>query len=69
MKTFAAINNQIVVNCIVADSLENAEQVTGLECVEYDINSTQVEIGCTYIDETFTNPNASEPTPPVPLPE
>jgi hypothetical protein len=36
MPNYAVINNEIVENVIVADTLEIAEQVTGKECVECD---------------------------------
>ena len=62
MATFAVINNGIVENCIVADSLDIAQEVTGLTCVEYT-NENAPSIGYLYGNETFTNPN-----PPVELP-
>lgn len=62
MATFAVINNGVVENCIVADSLAIAEEVTGLTCIEYT-PSTEVSVGYLYNNETFTNPN-----PPVELP-
>ena len=36
MPNYAVINNEIVENVIVADTLEIAEQVTGKECIECD---------------------------------
>lgn len=36
MSNFAVIENGIVVNIIVADSLEIAESLTGLLCFQYD---------------------------------
>lgn len=35
-KNYAVIENDIVVNVIVADSLKIAKEVTGKECVECD---------------------------------
>lgn len=35
MANYAVINNGTVVNTIVADSQEIAEQLTGLSCIEY----------------------------------
>lgn len=57
MPLFAVINEGIVENCVVADSLEVAEELTGKVCVEYTLESP-VGIGFTYADGVFTNPNA-----------
>jgi hypothetical protein len=54
--TFAVINNGIVENCIVADSLDIAQEVTGLTCVEYT-NENAISIGYLYDNGIFTNPN------------
>ena len=56
MATFAVINNGIVENCIVADSLAIAQEVTGLTCIEYT-NENPVSIGYLYDNGIFTNPN------------
>ena len=56
MATFAVINNGIVENCIVADSLDIAQEVTGLTCVEYT-NENAPSIGYLYDNGIFTNPN------------
>lgn len=56
MATFAVINNGVVENCIVADSLAIAEEVTGLTCVEYT-QDTEVSVGYLYDNGIFTNPN------------
>lgn len=56
MATFAIINNGIVENCIVADSLDIAQEVTGLTCVEYT-NENAPSIGYLYDNGIFTNPN------------
>ena len=60
MATFAVINDGIVENCIVADSLLIAEEVAGKTCVEYS-SETTVSIGFTYADGVFTDPNATTP--------
>ena len=57
MATFAVINNGIVENCIVADSLDIAQEVTGLTCVEYT-NENAPSIGYLYDNGIFTNPNS-----------
>lgn len=61
MSTFAVINDGVVENCIVADSLEIAEEVSGKTCVEYTLENPAA-IGFTYADGVFTDPNASAPT-------
>ena len=48
-KTFALINNSFVINLIVAESLEIAEEVTGFNCVEYYVP----KIGDRYINNEF----------------
>lgn len=55
---FAAINNGIVVNILIADSKETAEQITGLTCIP----SNTAGIGWSYDDETgeFTAPALEE---------
>lgn len=65
MATFAVINNGIVDNCIVADSLTIAQEVTGLTCIEYT-PSTEVSVGYLYDNGIFTNPNP--PVIPTPTP-
>lgn len=51
MKTFAIIKDGLVTNCIVASSLEAANNVvkSGEQCVEYIIPS----IGDLYINDAF----------------
>jgi hypothetical protein len=48
-KTFAVIKNNLVVNLIVAESLEIAEEVTGSTCIEY----YAPKIGNMYSDGQF----------------
>jgi hypothetical protein len=55
--TFAVINEGVVENCIVADSLTIAEEVSGKTCVEYTLENP-ASIGFTYADGVFTDPNA-----------
>ena len=52
MATFAVINEGVVENCIVADSLAIAEEVSGKTCIEYFM----VETGWTYTDGQFAHP-------------
>lgn len=55
MKTFAIIEDQVVVNVIVAESLEIANEVTGDDCVEYT-ESNLAHIGLSYDGESFEQP-------------
>lgn len=50
MANFAVIENNLVINIIVADDVEIAEQITGKTCIEYT-NEITACIGYTY-DET-----------------
>ncbi len=54
MATFASIKDGVVDNCIVAESLAIAEEITGLTCIEYTIPS----VGSTYVDGKFIAPVA-----------
>jgi len=51
MGTFAAIENNIVLNRIVAESKAIAEEITGATCVEY--TTELVEVGGTYLNGKF----------------
>ena len=51
MPNFAIIENDIVLNTVVADSKAIAEEVTGKTCVEFTIEPA--EPGGTYIDGIF----------------
>lgn len=68
MATFAVINEGVVENCIVADSLAIAEEVSGKTCVEYTVE-TPASIGFTYADGVFTDPNAPAPAEETPAEE
>ena len=52
MANFAVIKNGIIENCIVADSLAIAEEVTEATCIEY----TLPQVGGTYVDGKFIAP-------------
>jgi hypothetical protein len=58
---FAVIENNVVVNTIVAESKSVAEEFTGLTCVALS-DSLRASIGWVYNGRTFTDPN-----PPTPL--
>ena len=57
MKKYAVLNdNSEVVNIIIAASLDVAESVTSSSCVLI-ADGVSVDIGHTYSEGTFTNPN------------
>ena len=68
MTTFAVVKDGLVENCIIADSLEIAQEVTGLTCVEYT-EENPAGIGFTYADGIFTDPNAQIPSEETPTEE
>ena len=68
MTTFAVVKDGLVENCIIADSLEIAQEVTGLTCVEYT-EENPAGIGFTYADGIFTDPNAPIPSEETPTEE
>lgn len=55
MAEYAVIQNNLVVNVIVADSKEIAESVTDLECVDI-AEEIGVGIGWSFTDNVFTKP-------------
>jgi len=55
----AVIENNVVINIIVADSVEIAETITNGLCVEYTDNNP-ASIGWTYADGVFTAPVVEE---------
>ena len=56
MSNYLVIENNIVINVIVANSKEIAESVTGLTCVEVPFEPGQPGIGWTYDGAEFTAP-------------
>jgi hypothetical protein len=56
MANYAVLENNIVTNVVVADSVEDAVQATGLTCVEYTEESP-AGIGWTYDGTSFTDPS------------
>jgi hypothetical protein len=60
---FAVIENGIVVNVILCDSQEIAEQVTGKTCVEYT-DANPAVIGLSYDGETFEQHVIPDPEAP-----
>jgi hypothetical protein len=51
MGNFAVIDGEDVLNIILAESKEIAEQITGKQCLEF--TTEQAEPGGTYVNETF----------------
>jgi hypothetical protein len=60
MFNYAVIENDIVVNVIVADSKETAEQVTGKTCVHYT-NENPAILGLGYLNGVFEQYPIIEP--------
>ena len=65
MATFAIINEGVVENLIVADSLVIAEELSKKMCVEYTLED-KLSIGFTYADGIFIDPNAPAPAEETP---
>jgi hypothetical protein len=63
---FAVIENNMVINTIIADSKKIAEAVSGYDCVE--IKPTEIaHIGLGYVDGVFEQPiQPEEPLEDVP---
>lgn len=61
-KTFAQIENGIVINVLIAETLEDAQLVTNNSCIEYTLDN-QAAIGWSYNAEsnTFTAPVIEPP--------
>jgi hypothetical protein len=64
MANFAVIENNTVVNVIVADTLEIAELVTQKQCVEYT-DKNRAGIGWTYENGKFIAPIIEEEIEPT----
>lgn len=56
MKTYAVIENNLVANIIVADSLELAEKVTSSVCVYITEATGNAHVGLKYENGTFEQP-------------
>jgi hypothetical protein len=63
MASYAVIENNKVTNVIVADSLEIAETVTGLTCI--DITDKTAGINWDYVGGQFIAPPKVEPEDPT----
>ena len=60
MAHFAVIEEGKVINTIVADSVEIADQVTGKVCIEYNFEVGGPQIGWTYNGTEFVQPTFTE---------
>lgn len=61
MSLYAVLNNNLVINVIVAESQEIAQEATNMTCVEIPEDVT-AGMGFTYIDGEFIAPPVEEPT-------
>jgi len=63
MATYLVIDSGVVVNAVVAESLEDAETATGKTCIEHT-DANPAGIGWAYDGSKFTAPvsPAAEPT-------
>lgn len=59
MRKFAVLNDNLVSNIIIANSLSVAEQITASTCIEI-LGDTAVDIGYKYLDDQFVNPTELE---------
>lgn len=66
MANYAVIKDGIVTNVIVAESQEIAESVTGLTCIEYQLEPGAPGIGWSYNGTDFTAPVIEEPAEETP---
>ncbi len=57
MATYSVLDNNVVINIVVADSKEDAEQATGKECIEFTTDKLGV-IGAVWNGETFIVPRS-----------
>ncbi len=56
MPSYAVLHGNTVVNLIVADSKEIAEEFSGSTCIEYANTPPYPEIGYIYDGENFNKP-------------
>ena len=59
MAKFAVLDNNIVINIIVADTKEIAEEATGFTCIEYT-SANPAAINDTWDGENFISPTIEE---------
>jgi len=66
MPNFAVIENDEIVNVIVAENQALAEQVTETECLEIENEPGSPGIGWKRVKNKWINPNISIEVPPKP---
>ena len=66
MANYAVIKDGTVNNTIVADSKEIAESVTGLTCIEFQLEPGAPGIGWSYDGTDFSAPVTEEPVEETP---
>lgn len=55
MPNYAVIENNVVINTMIADNKNIAEQITEKTCVEFD-ESNVAHIGLSYLNNNFEQP-------------
>ena len=58
MPNFAVIENELVINVILADTKDIAEEITGLTCIEFNLENNPAYIGGKYQNGIFSHPDA-----------
>lgn len=67
MTNYAIIDNNLVVDVIIADTVKIAETLTGKKAVQFDLENHEAGIGFSYDGKKFFPPIIEEKEP-VPLP-
>lgn len=67
MPNYAIVKNDEIINVIVAENEAIAEQVTGLDCFEVQIEPGQPAIGWKLVDGVWIDPNAPKEEKPKPI--
>jgi hypothetical protein len=60
MFKYLVIENEEVVNSIIADSVELASQLTGRVCIKVEHENGEPDIGWSYINGNFIAPSTPE---------
>lgn len=67
MPNYAVVQNDEIINVIVAENLAIAEQVTECECFEVEIEPGNPSIGWKRVDEEWIDPNIPVEEKPKPI--
>jgi len=65
MAEFAVIEDNKIINLIVADDKETAELVSGKACIEFDIQTIRPVIGWDIVDGVIIDPSTIVEETPV----